>query len=356
MKIVSSFILVALHLMALTPAVLGQPMKIFGTRYDPVNNNLQIIQVTNPTLGSGNIETIALDVATFTKANGKITGNAPNGTVISGTSLNAAAYDPTTFKFYFRDQQGSGPLYSWTVGATTIAYVSSAANMMPGNTTLLADNATIYKGGLWYGEDNTDTLYRYDLALNTVRRFANVSGGIRSYDFGDIAVSSAGLLYINGNLTHGGHNGLDKIDISAVTATSGTVNSSNFTAIADYGSGSTGATQQIFFDNTGANLFAVQSINGQFNAQTWHQINTTTGVETGDIWTSTFNYSDLASGFLSVPEPSTIFLLLGTPALMGSAWYFRNRKKLEKKAAELAAAGNKTEGAEQEENTVIAGV
>ncbi len=71
----------------------------------------------------------------------------------------------------------------------------------------------------------------------------------------------------------------------------------------------------------------------------------------GQQWTF---LSDIT--FTAVPEPSTIFLLVGTPALLGSAWYFRNRKKLEKKAAELAAAGNTAEGAEQEENAVVAGV
>lgn len=40
---------------------------------------------------------------------------------------------------------------------------------------------------------------------------------------------------------------------------------------------------------------------------------------------------------LAVPEPSTMFLLLGTPALAGSAWYLKNRKKIEKKAAQQDA-------------------
>ena len=73
-------------------------------------------------------------------------------------------------------------------------------------------------------EDNTDALYRYDLATNTVRRFAGVSGTAgRNYDFGDIAVSSTGILYINGNAEHTGntHTVLDKIDISNVTALTG---------------------------------------------------------------------------------------------------------------------------------------
>ena len=51
-----------------------------------------------------------------------------------------------------------------------------------------------------------------------------------------------------------------------------------------------------------------------------------------------------------------MFLLLGTPALLGSAWYFKNRKKLEKKAADLAAAGKTAEVTQQEENVVVAGV
>ena len=145
MKIVCTFIILSMSVGSLQ----AQPMKIFGTEFVSGGNTSRILQITNPTLGSGQTETVAIDVAGFSQANGKITG-APNGTIISGSSLNAASYDPTTFKFYFRDNLGGGNLYSWTVGASTIAYVNSAANVMPGNAgTLLADNATIYKGGLW---------------------------------------------------------------------------------------------------------------------------------------------------------------------------------------------------------------
>lgn len=45
--------------------------------------------------------------------------------------------------------------------------------------------------------------------------------------------------------------------------------------------------------------------------------------------------SDIAF-IVAVPEVSTVFLLIGTPVLLGSIWYLRNRKKLESKGEQPA--------------------
>lgn len=305
-----------------TNLVHAQPIAIYGTEYNASGTTTRILQALNPTLSTGTVS-VAIDVAGFSAANGRIVG-APTGTVISGASLNAASWDLATRRVFFRDALGAGPLYSWHEGDTFIRYVASATTLMAGGASNLADNGTIYNGGLWYMEDATDALYRYDLATGGVRRFAGISGGTaRTYNFGDIAVSSAGLLYISANRTNNQNNVLDRIDISSVTATTGTP--TGFTQIVEYGNGSDGTTNQIFFDQTGTNLYMVQSITGIWNERTWHQINTTNGSVGSTIWTSTLNFSDVTSGFLVVPEPTTYALFSISSLLILASRYYRMR-------------------------------
>jgi hypothetical protein len=299
------------------------PFAIYGTEFSAAGS-LKILQVTNPNLASGSVST-AIDVTGFTAASGKIVG-APAGTAITGTTLNAIAWDQSTKRAYFRDNVGQGNFYFWSPGATTINYVASAATLMPGSTSLLADNGTIYNGGYFYMEDKTDSLYRYDLSLGTVRKFTGISGtAARTYDYGDIAVSSSGMLFINGPITAGGNNLLDKVDISAITSSGGAP--TGFANIINYGADFAGKTQQIAFDASGTNLYAVQSLAAggasatTFAAQTWHSVNLTTGVQGATIWTSANNFSDLSSGFV-IPEPGTLALtLLGILGLGSICWF-----------------------------------
>jgi hypothetical protein len=315
------FIFTALFLVG-TLRAHAQSWAIYGTQFGGPAGTLNIVQVTNPNLATAS-ESIVLNASTAT-----IVG-APGGTTLTGTSINSAAWNSATRRFYFRDNQGSGNLFYWTPGATSINYVASAATLMPSSTSLLADNGTIYNGGYWYMEDKLDTLYRYDLAANTVRKFTGISGALgRTYDYGDIAVSSAGILYINGPKTAGSNNILDKVDISLVTASGGSL--SGFAQVIDYGTDFLGKTQQIAFDQTGTNLYAIQSLAATgasattFAAQTWHQVNTTTGVQGATIFTSANNYSDLSSGF-AIPEPATLSLVL-----LGSGGFVRRRRRKNK--------------------------
>ena len=299
---------------------------IYATQFASSGTNLKIYQINNPNLATAS-EVLALDIAGFSQAGGTIL-NAPGGTTIAGTTLNSAAWDAAAKRLYFRDNAGSGNLFYWQQGGTKINYVASAATVMPGATSLLGDSGTIYNGGLWYMEDKLDTLYRYDLSANTIRKFTGISGATaRTYDYGDIAVSSAGILYINGPKTTGGNNVLDKIDISAVTAAGGSP--TWFSALIDYGTNFAGKTQQIAFDNTGTNLYAIQSLAATgsaattFAAQTWHQVNTTTGAQGATIFTSTNNYSDLSSGF-AIPEPAALSLALAGLPMLG---VYRRRRR-----------------------------
>lgn len=334
----------------------SQALSVFGTEFSGSGTTTRILQVFNPQLATGSVA-VALDIAGFSQANGNIL-NAPVGTVISGSSLNAAAWDQTNSRLYFRDALGGGNLFYWSRGSSRINDVASAATIMAGGSSTLADSATIYNGGLWYGEDGTDAFYRYDLATGGVRRFADVSGSLnREYNFGDIAVSSAGLLYINSNRANNQNNVLDRVNISAVTASTGTP--TGFTQIQEYSNNFDGVTQQIFFDETGTNLYMIQSLAatggsaGAFPERSWHQINTTNGNLGTTIWTSSLNFSDLGNGFIAVPEPATWFLLLGTPALMGSVWYQRNRRRLEQKPAEPSATTDVPQQTETEQLTLV---
>ena len=317
----------ALFLLGLFPSVArSQNFAIYGTLFPSSGTSLSIMQINNPNLSTATVST-AIDVTGFTQANGKIVG-APGGTTLTGTSLNAAAWDQSAKRFYFRDNLGAGNLYYWSQGATTINFVASAATVMTASATSnMADNGTIYNGGYFYMEDKKDTLLRYDLAAGTVRRFTGISGGLaRTYDYGDIAVSSSGILYINGPKTTGSNNVLDKVDISTITASGGSL--SGFAQIIDYGADFAGKTQQIAFDSTGTKLYSVQSLAAtgasatNFGAQTWHEINLTTGSQgTTPIWTSSQNFSDLSNGF-AIPEPSSFAL-----ALVGLGFVRRRRRK-----------------------------
>jgi hypothetical protein len=281
---------------------------VYGTQFGS-GTNLRIISVKTPNLATASTS-IALDVAGFTRSAGNIIGG-PTGTAIAGTSLNAAAWDQGNQRLYFRDSQGQGNLYYWQRGATIINYVASAATIMPSAASLMGDSATIYNGGYWYMEGAADTLYRYDLTAGTIRRFTGISGAAaRTYDYGDIAVSATGTLYINALKTASGNMGLDKVDISSITASGGSP--SSFAAIIDYGANYSATTQQIAFDSTGTKLYAVQSVSATgsgFAERTWHEINLVTGSQSATIWTSTQNFSDLGSGF-AIPEPGTLALLL----------------------------------------------
>ncbi len=309
--------LVGLCLSALLPLAILKPVQaqsnwaVYGTQFASSGTNLRIMEVRNPNLASATMST-AIDVAGFTNTSGIV--GAPGGTSITGTSLNSAAWDQTNKRLYFRDNAGQGNLYYWQRGATTINYVASAATIMPSASSLMADNASIYNGGYFYLEDKTDTLSRYDLTAGTVRRFTGISGATgRLYDFGDIAVSTSGILYINGPSTTGSNMVLDKVDISSITASGGST--TGFANIVDYGANFAGKTQQIAFDHTGTRLYSIQSLAASgsaattFAAQTWHEINLTTGAQTATIWTSSSNLSDLGSGF-SIPEPATLALFL----------------------------------------------
>lgn len=283
-RLLTTIVLVSLILFTEPTCCYGQTVGIYGAEYNANGTTTRILRVLNPTLSTGSVS-VAINVAGFSAANGLIVG-APSGTTISGSSLNAVSWDQATRRVFFRDALGAGPLYSWHEGDTFIRYVASAATLMAGGSTNLADNGTIYNGGLWYMEDGNDTLYRYDLSTGGVRRFADISGTTnRTYNFGDIAVNSAGQLFISANRTNNQNNVLDRIDISAVTATTGTP--SGFTQIVEYGNGSDGTTNQIFFDQTGTNLYMVQSLSGIWNERTWHNIDTTTGAVGATIWTST---------------------------------------------------------------------
>lgn len=326
-----------------TSTLRAQIIQTYGLEFSSSGTTHRILQVTNGHLATGSVS-VAIDLAGFSQAGGTIL-NAPVGTVLTGTSLNGAGYDTVTKRLYFRDNLGQGNLFYWTRGASTITYAASAATIMAGGASNLADSATVYNGGYFYMEGGTDTLYRYDIATGGVRRFADISGGTnRSYDFGDLAVNPTnGLLYINGNRSNGDNNVLDRIDISAITATTGTP--TNFTIVQTYGNSSDGSTQQMYFDPVNNNLVAVQSVTGQYNERTWHTINTGNGNQTGNIWTSTQNFSDLA-GPAVVPEPA---VLAGGSALfvMGYLIYRNRRKafeaKLEQPKAEEPQPGTYTE-------------
>lgn len=350
----SAVICLFLLLLSHCTSIQAQNIMLYGTQYDSAGTALRILRVDNPMSASGTVS-IALNVAGFSQAGGTIL-NAPAGTVISGTSLNAAAWNPVTKRVYFRDSQGAGNLYYWSAGtgATNITYVASPATLMAGGATNLADSATYYNGAYWYGEDGTDALYRYDLTAGTVRRFAGISGATgRAYDFGDIAVNSAGILFINGNRATNQNNVLDRIDISGVTASVGTP--TGFAQVQAYNNNYDGVTQQIGFDDTLTNMFMLQSISasgGGFPERTWHTVNTSNGNMSNTIWTSSLNFSDLTSAFIAIPEPSTYFLLLGTPAIFGSVWVLRNRKQLEQKASENE--GNQANTPSEEAVTPVA--
>jgi hypothetical protein len=125
-------------------------------------------------------------------------------TVGAGTTFNGLALDSTNKRLFYREETGSTRLlvYDQTTGVQRVVTGNAP---LPGVTT----DAAFFAGSYWYVGNNAQGLARVNFNFSnpnaptyTVTVFNNFDGTPRtSFNFGDIAISSGGLLY--GNTTAG---------------------------------------------------------------------------------------------------------------------------------------------------------
>lgn len=221
---------------------------------------------------------------------------------------NALAFDASSNNLYYRAAQ-SGDLYSYSL-ATGVRSSSILSAVTLGGVT---SNAAFYSGSYWAIRDNSSTLVRVSNlgTTPTVTTFSLGTGAPGSLSFGDIAITTGGVLY--------GHTS-NSIFFSANISTLASATSGSAT---DYRSDNTGnlSSVQIAFDPTDTVLyghnFAATGANDR-----WYTVNNTSATTTfGDAtaitgWNDALAYRDIAGSAAVIPESGTL-ALLGAGTLFG---------------------------------------
>ncbi len=280
----------------------------------------------------------ALPLAASAQTHATVIGGAPDGRLYATfldlqtgssvfntgfTGINAVAHNSVNDTVYYRTTSG-GALWSWQVGGNTQTQVPAT---LPG----ASADASVYNNAYWYVQDGTDTLTRVDLASFAVTTYANFDGASRtSFNWGDIAITSAGVLYGQPSNTF-----FFSVDISGLnpTVTNGGA-TSNFTQ-----SNVAGSDTSLQIAYGADNLLYAQAT----NSRQWYTINNgNTGTPAAPSANfgarSTINgfvttgQNDITNVFLStlasvaVPEPGSLPLLVPAVSFVGAAVLCRCRR------------------------------
>lgn len=263
---------------------------------------------------------------------------------------NGLAYDRATDRVYFSLTSGSATdgrgtlvagdlgIYYWQRHTNTVGQLMSFSGLTTpdqnsGGTAITrqlgSDNAFIYNGYYYFLQDqavdSTPDLYRISLTAGTptVETLQDFNGtNARSYyDFGDIAVSSGGVLYGSAGDGRSGtrSNWWFSSNISGSNAS--TMSSTGYTETTP---ATTQESYQLAYgwqnDTTLSTTIYGQNSNGSAGGNgDFSAINTTTGANGTAIFTGARIYSDLTSAPILLPEPGSLLMLclggLGLPLL-----------------------------------------
>ncbi len=239
---------------------------------------------------------------------------------------NALAYDFVGQNLYYRSSS-SGDLFRYNITTNT------QTNILAGLTIARnADNAAFFANSYWFVQANTQTLVRISNlgGTNTIATFGLGAVAGTQLNFGDIAVTSGGILY-----GHTTNSQFFSANISALTVAPSGGNATGFRI------DSTGnqASLQIAFspDPLNSTLYAHNFASTTANDK-WYTIDyTSPGVAFGDAtaitgWQDGELYRDIAgSSFQPVPAPPAA-ISVGIGGLVGLVGTGVNRVRRRRRA------------------------
>jgi PEP-CTERM motif len=330
-KLVASLVLLS----GITPASHAQFSWVFyggrlGTSTTDVNRG--IINQINSTTGAESIGVNLLNFSTFSsltfkgtnglaydRASDRVYFSLTSGSAIDGR--NTATQGDMGVYYWNRTTNTVGSLLSFS-GLTTPDQNGSGTNI---NRQINADSAFTYNGYYYFlqdqGVDSTPEMYRISLTASspTLERFQDYNGtNTRNYyDFGDVAVSSGGMMYGSaGDGRSGRSNWWFSSNISG--STPGAMSSTGYTETTP------STTQQLYQmgfgwtdPNTQSGVLYGENSNGASGGTlAFSTIDTATGAPGAALFTGVRSYSDLTTAPILIPEPGTLALLgLGSLAL-----------------------------------------
>jgi hypothetical protein len=298
-----------------------------GTIYQVIPNS--------PTAPTSAVESVAFNL---------LTSSTFSSLTFSGT--NGLSYDVASNRIYFAVTSGSGVdgrsnllqgdlgVYWWERGTTNVGQLMSFSGLTTSDTDtsgnaitrqLNSDASFVYDGYYYFMQDqavdSTPNIYRINLTgtptLQTLENFNGVTNTRDYYDYGDIAVTTAGFVsgsagdrrtassggtivqwFFNGNASAsgGGVGGAGSVltfdSYSETTAATQTTLNPNYQLA--YGWASSSANNTTLFGQSGSN-------------NRFYKIDSSTGAQIGtSLFLGARSYSDLTSA--AIPEPTSLVL------------------------------------------------
>jgi|GEM_PF-5887220 hypothetical protein len=260
--------------------------------------------------------------------------NPATGTPNPDTSIgigNGLAADVLNNRIFWRagnnsagTTEGSGSLFVWDRNNNTQRIITAAPGFSLPATN--ASNAAFYNGAYWFIAQGTDTLTRLELDFTNplapvfrrrdITNFDGGASGVASLSFGDIVISSSGILY--GSTT----NRFFRADLSAITQATGSV--TGFQTI----STSSALNMQMVLSQDEQTLYGARN-NTVPNTVSLFSVNPTNGSESLLKTFTGVRFTDLTgvypTGSLIVaPEPGSLVLLL--PLIAGGMLRIQRRR------------------------------
>jgi hypothetical protein len=259
---------------------------------------------------------------------------APTGfTGIGGTGIaNGLANERTRNNLFFFDPNSN--LRVLRQGQTTAAQVVATATQLGIPTTGIVQpqNAAFFNGDYWYFTRQSNVLNRVSFTytgntpvFNAIQSFTlanvpntDVGGNINLNNFGDIAITSGGLLFAATSDSADGR----FFSLNLATLNQTAINNSYTQLDASLGIGNI----QIAFNPNFSTLYGINGNNGN-----WVTVNTTNGTTTNFSPTFVTNTPGDTRGFADLSDSATLVRIPGPLPLLGAAAAFGWSRKLRKR-------------------------